>query len=85
MPKPVFALFVAVVLSISAIPVIAKVLMELKVMRRDIGQTIIAAGMSDDTLGWILLSVVVALASGAEVSFWSVSTVVFTVLGFIAF
>lgn len=85
MPKPVFALFVAVVLSISAIPVIAKVLMELKVMRRDIGQTIIAAGMSDDTIGWILLSVVVALASGAEVSFWSVSTVVFTVLGFIAF
>lgn len=85
MSRTVFSMFFAIVLAISAIPVIAKVLMELKVMRRDVGQTIIAAGMSDDTIGWILLSVVVALASGETVTFLSVATVVGTVLGFMAF
>jgi Kef-type K+ transport system membrane component KefB/nucleotide-binding universal stress UspA family protein len=78
----VFAMFMAIAMSISAIPVIAKVLMDLKVMRRDIGQTIIAAGMSDDTIGWILLSVVAALATGEAVSVGSVSMTVVTVLGF---
>lgn len=60
----VFALFLATAMSISAIPVIAKVLMDMKLMRRDIGQTILAAGMSDDTIGWMLLSIVVGLAAG---------------------
>lgn len=60
----VFALFVATAMSISAIPVIAKVLIDLNLMRRDVGQTIIAAGMTDDTVGWVLLSIVTGLASG---------------------
>jgi Kef-type K+ transport system membrane component KefB len=68
----VFSLFVATAMSISAIPVIAKVLMDLNLMRRDIGQTIIAAGMSDDTTGWILLSIVTGLASRGEVGLGSV-------------
>ena len=78
----VFALFVATAMSISAIPVIAKVLMDLKLMRRDIGQTIIAAGMSDDTTGWILLSIVAGLASGESVGLGSVARAVGSVLAF---
>jgi Kef-type K+ transport system membrane component KefB len=53
----VFALFMAVSMSICAVPVIAKVLMDLKLIRRDIGQLILASAMIDDTVGWILLSV----------------------------
>lgn len=79
----VFALFVATALAISAIPVIAKVLMDLDLMRRDIGQTIIAAGMSDDTTGWILLSVVAGLAAGEVVTLGTVLATVGTVLGFL--
>jgi Kef-type K+ transport system membrane component KefB/nucleotide-binding universal stress UspA family protein len=78
----VFSLFVAIAMSISSIPVIAKVLMDLKLMRRDVGQTIIAAAMSDDTIGWILLSIVVGLASGTAVSAGSVLQTVGTVLAF---
>ncbi len=78
----VFALFVATAMSISAIPVIAKVLMDLNLMRRDIGQTIIAAGMSDDTIGWVLLSVVAGLASVGEVTAGSVFRSVGSVLIF---
>ncbi|HSM57364.1 MAG TPA: cation:proton antiporter [Candidatus Sulfomarinibacteraceae bacterium] len=79
----VFSLFVATAMSISAIPVIAKVLMDLNLMRRDIGQTIIAAGMSDDTTGWILLSIVAGLAGGQAVTAGSVLSIVGSVLGFL--
>lgn len=78
----IFSLFVATAMSISAIPVIAKVLMDLNLMRRDIGQTIIAAGMSDDTTGWIILSVVAGLAAGEAVSAGSVLQTIGSVLAF---
>lgn len=78
----VFSLFVATALSISAIPVISKVLMDLNLMRRDVGQTILAAGMSDDTIGWILLSIVAGLASGEAVTAGSVLQIVGSVLAF---
>lgn len=79
----VFALFVATAMSISAIPVIAKVLMDMNLMRRDVGQTILAAGMSDDTVGWILLSIVAALASGQAVGGTEVALAVGKVLLFL--
>lgn len=83
----VFALFVATAMSISAIPVIAKVLMDMNLMRRDVGQTIIAAGMSDDTIGWVLLSIVAGLAGTGVVTGGAVfeavgSVVVFLVVSF---
>jgi Kef-type K+ transport system membrane component KefB/nucleotide-binding universal stress UspA family protein len=81
----VFALFVATAMSISAIPVIAKVLMDLNLIRRDVGQTIIASGMSDDTIGWILLSIVAGLASGAAVTLGTVAQAVGSVLAFMVF
>ena len=60
----VFSLFIGTAMGISAIPVIAKVLIEMDVVRRDIGQITLAAGMIDDTIGWIVLSVVAGLARG---------------------
>ncbi|HEY9825654.1 MAG TPA: cation:proton antiporter [Stenomitos sp.] len=62
----VFSLFIATAMSISAVPVIAKVLMDLNLIRRDIGQITLAAGMTDDTMGWILLSVVSGLAHSGQ-------------------
>ena len=57
----VFSLFLATAISVSAIPVIAKVLIDLNLIRRDVGQITIAAGMIDDTAAWILLSIVLGL------------------------
>ena len=79
----VFSLFVATAMAISAIPVIAKVLMDMNLMRRDIGQTILAAGMSDDTIGWILLSIVAGIAAGEAVTTGTVLTTVGSVLAFL--
>ncbi|MDQ3932460.1 MAG: cation:proton antiporter [Actinomycetota bacterium] len=76
----VFALFIGTAMSISAIPVIAKILMEMNVIRRDLGQITLAAGMIDDTAGWILLSVVAGLASSGTVSFGSAGMAILSVL-----
>lgn len=79
----IFALFMATAMSISAIPVIAKILIDLNLIRRDIGQAIIAAGMIDDTAGWMLLSIVTGLAAGQTVNSWSILNSVGSVLLFI--
>ena len=64
--RTVFALFLATALSISSLPVIAKILSELGLTRRNFGQLTIAAGMANDVVGWLLLGAVASLArSGA--------------------
>ncbi len=80
-----FALFLATAMSISAIPVIAKVLMELRLTRRNIGQTIIAAAMIDDTTGWVLLSVVIGLVVSGSITIGGVAQSVLNVIIFMLF
>jgi Kef-type K+ transport system membrane component KefB/nucleotide-binding universal stress UspA family protein len=81
----VFSLFIATAMSISAIPVIAKVLMDLNLIRRDIGQLTLAAGMTDDTIGWILLSVVAGLASGGAFNPGKLLSTILAALIFLGF
>jgi Kef-type K+ transport system membrane component KefB/nucleotide-binding universal stress UspA family protein len=83
--RVIFALFLAAAMSISAIPVIAKVLIDLDLMRRDIGQTIIAAGMVDDTTAWIILSIIIGIASGAGVTAFGILQSVGSVILFLIF
>lgn len=71
--RAVFALFLATAMSISAVKVIARTLLELKLMRRDIGAVILAASITDDTVGWILLSVVSSIAVSGVVSVGAVA------------
>jgi Kef-type K+ transport system membrane component KefB len=81
--RTIFALFLGTAMAISAIAVIAKVIMDLNLMRRDIGQSLIAAGMSDDTIGWILLSIVAGLVAGQRLTVGSVAYNAGVVLAFI--
>ena len=70
--RAVLSMFVATAMSISAVKVIAKTLLELKLTRRDVGAVILAASITDDTIGWVLVSVASSIAlSGAP----SVATV----------
>jgi len=62
--RPVFALFLATAMSISAIPVITRILMDLDLFRTRTGSVIIAAAVADDTIGWVVLSIVTGLAAG---------------------
>ena len=80
--RTVFALFVAAALSVSALAVIARILSELGLMRRDFGQITVAAGMANDVVGWVMLAVFAGFASAGTVS---VSATLRTVLGLVAF
>jgi Kef-type K+ transport system membrane component KefB len=60
----VFALFLGVAMCVSAIPVIAKTMMDMNLIHRNVGQLTLAAGMVDDAFGWFMLSVVSAMAVG---------------------
>ncbi len=79
----VFSLFLATALSVSAIPVIAKVLIDLKLIRRNIGQITIAVGMIDDAAAWILLSIVLGLIEAGVVTAENVFFSIAKVLAFI--
>jgi Kef-type K+ transport system membrane component KefB len=57
----IFALFVGTALSISALPVIAKILMDLNLLRTDMGTVIISSAMFDDLAGWICFSLVLGM------------------------
>lgn len=61
--RATFALFVGVAMCVSAIPVIAKTLTDLKLLHRNIGQLILITGTVDDLLGWLGLSIVTAMAT----------------------
>jgi Kef-type K+ transport system membrane component KefB len=82
--RPIFTLFLATALAVSAIPVVAKVLLDLGLIRKTFGQTVLAAGMIDDTVAWVLLSVVVALASGGDGGLLGTALAAGTILLFIA-
>jgi Kef-type K+ transport system membrane component KefB len=81
--RPTFAVFLGVAMCVSAIPVIAKTLLDMKLLHRDVGQLTVAAGMVDDAVGWFLLSVVSAMALGG-VHGWRVAVTVTELFGFVA-
>jgi len=81
----IFALFMAVAVAISAVPVIAKILLDLGLMRRDLGMLILAAGIIDDTTGWLLLSIVAGLAERGDVRLLSFTLLLVEAAVFIAF
>jgi putative cardiolipin synthase len=57
----VYALFIATALSISALPVIAKTLMDLNLYDSDFGSIIISAAAVDDVVGWIIFAAILKM------------------------
>jgi Kef-type K+ transport system membrane component KefB/mannitol/fructose-specific phosphotransferase system IIA component (Ntr-type) len=79
----IFALFVGTALSISALPVIAKILMDLNLLRTEMGTVIISSAMFDDLVGWILFSFVLGMMhppAGASVADGVKHTVILVLL-----
>jgi Kef-type K+ transport system membrane component KefB len=60
-----FALFLGTALSITAIPVLGRIMMELGITRTRLGTITIAAAAFDDATGWVLLAAVTAVVRAA--------------------
>ncbi|KAF9468401.1 Sodium/hydrogen exchanger [Collybia nuda] len=61
-----FALFVAIAICITAIPIVVRMLAELGLFDTALGVVVIGAGMGNDILGWILLALAVALSNASN-------------------
>jgi Kef-type K+ transport system membrane component KefB/nucleotide-binding universal stress UspA family protein len=83
--RMIFSLFMAVAMSISAVPVIAKILIDLDLMRRDLGLLILGAGILDDTIGWLMLSIVAGLAAHGVLDLRTFARILVAVIAFVAF
>lgn len=60
--RAVFAGFLALALSVSALPVVAKILQDMGYLRRNFGQVTLAAGMTMDAVGWLILAALSGIA-----------------------
>ena len=67
--RDLFAVFLGVALSISAMPVIAKTLLDLGLFKTDIGLLVMAAATLDDLIGWLAFSILLGPMRGGTVDF----------------
>lgn len=76
-----FCLFLGTAMSITAIPILGRILIEMGLQRTALGATVISAAACDDCIGWTLLAAVSAVAAGG----FQPATVVKMVFATIAF
>ncbi|WP_428414501.1 cation:proton antiporter [Methylibium sp.] len=65
-----FSLFIATAFSITAMPVLWRIMMEFELTRRPVGVIAISAAAVSDVFGWLLLAIVTALSTSGLVP-WS--------------
>lgn len=76
-----FALFLGTALSISALPVIARILMDMNLFKTNIGMIIIASAMFNDLVGWLIFSFILSTVGQGNTQ----SDVGYTILYILAF
>jgi Kef-type K+ transport system membrane component KefB/mannitol/fructose-specific phosphotransferase system IIA component (Ntr-type) len=82
--RTLFALFIGVALSISALPVIAKTLLDLGLFKTEVGLLVMASAMINDLVGWLAFSVLVSPMQGGEVKVRGVVVAVVLTVAFVA-
>jgi Kef-type K+ transport system membrane component KefB len=60
----VTALFAGVAFSITAFPVLCRILSELKLLDTTVGIVVLSAGVGNDIIGWVLLALAIGLVNG---------------------
>jgi Kef-type K+ transport system membrane component KefB len=60
-----FGLFMATAMSITAIPILGRIMIELQMNRSLLGSLTITAAAIDDAMGWVLLALVTAISQSA--------------------
>ena len=76
------SLFLGTALSIASVKIVAMVVREMNFMRRIVGQVILASAIIDDSIGWIIVSIIFSLALHGSVEPMSFAQ---SIIGTIAF
>ncbi|MFO7861941.1 MAG: cation:proton antiporter [Desulfosalsimonas sp.] len=80
----IFALFLAIAMSISALPIIAKTLIDMDLYRSDLGMVVISAAIFNDIVGWIIFAIILGLMGEASGNHTPVMLTIILTLVFIA-
>jgi len=80
--KYVFAIFVATVMMISALPVTARVLNDLNLYKTDLGFLIMCALSVNDILGWMIFTLILGFFTRADIELSRIAIVLVTSIGF---
>ncbi|XP_042489165.1 cation/H(+) antiporter 15-like [Macadamia integrifolia] len=75
----VFFLFAGVTLSVTAFPVLARILAELKLLSTELGRVAMSAALINDIFAWVLLALGIALAENRKLSLASLGVILSTV------
>jgi len=75
-----FSLFFGTAMAVSALPIIARTLMDLGLFRTKVGMIIIAAAMFDDIIGWLLFSVILGMLKSNALAHGFLYTIGLTIL-----
>jgi len=73
----IFSLFMATVMTISAMPIAARALHDLKLAKTDLGYLIMSALSINDIIGWLIFTVVLGIFTQTSVDITHISTVIF--------
>jgi Kef-type K+ transport system membrane component KefB/mannitol/fructose-specific phosphotransferase system IIA component (Ntr-type) len=76
----IFTLFLATAMAISALPVIAKTLMDLNLYRTDLGMVIVSAAIFNDLIGFTLFAVILGLMGAGGTGLSVVTTIGLTLV-----
>lgn len=79
-----FSLFMATAISISALPIIAKTLMDMDLYRSDLGMVVISDAIFNDLVGWIVFAVLLGLMGGDGATGIPILTTILLTLAFAA-
>lgn len=72
----VFVLFLATAMSVSAFPVMARILTDRHMHRTQLGGIVLAGAGVADVVAWVVLAVVIAMAGSGEGGQWKVALIV---------
>jgi len=79
----VFHLFMGTAMAISAVPVIAKILLDLNVLKRNLGTIIMGAAIVDDIAGWTILSMLISMTMKGVLDIHDVTLSVLSTITFV--
>jgi len=80
----IFSLFMATVMTISAMPVAARVLHDLKLLKADLGFLVMSALAVNDIIGWVIFTIILGIFTGGQLSLGSIALVFAVTVGFAA-
>lgn len=80
-----FALFLGTVFAVSSVPVVGKLLSDMHLLKRDVGQLVLSASLAHDLLCCLLLAVIAVLAGTGSEGGGGTSPLLIAVLGTIGF